>query len=80
MKVGDLVQFDLWGGEAGDFFCGVREERRDLNKKMGIFLGERPLKRNDGVVIENFEVLLFGEDHSRLCDRGLRRWLKVVEE
>jgi hypothetical protein len=47
---------------------------------MGIFLGERPLKRNDGVVIEDFEVLLFGEDIPRLCDRSLRRWLKVVEE
>ena len=67
MKVGDLVQFDLWGGRG----------RRDLNKKVGIFLGERPLKRNDGVVIENFAVLLFGEDIPRLCDKGLKRWLKV---
>ncbi len=69
MKVGDLVQFDYVNRHCGG-----------INKKMGIFLGERPLKRNDGVVIEDFEVLLFGEDIPRLCDRGLKRWLKVVEE
>ena len=69
MKAGDLVQFGYIGHYA-----------HELNKKMGIFLGERPLKRDDGIVIQNFEVLLFGEDIPRLCDRGLKRWLKVVEE
>jgi len=69
MKVGDLVQFDYVNNHCGS-----------INEKVGIFLGERPLKRDDGVVIENFEVLLFGEDIPRLCDRGLKRWLKVVEE
>mgnify|MGYP005830669627 FL=1 len=69
MKVGDLVQFDYVNNHCGS-----------INEKVGIFLGERPLKRDDGVVIENFAVLLFGEDIPRLCDRGLKRWLKAIEE
>tara|TARA_R110002110_G_scaffold371292_1_gene581296 strand:+ start:2039 stop:2254 length:216 start_codon:yes stop_codon:yes gene_type:complete len=69
MKAGDLVKFSY-----------VNNHCRDINKKVGIFLGERPLKRDDGVVIENFAVLLFGEDKPRLCDKSLKRWLKVVEE
>jgi len=69
MKVGDLIQFDY-----------INAHCREINKKMGIFLGERPLKRADGTLIENFEIMLFGEDIPRLCDKGLKRWLQVVEE
>ena len=68
MKFGDLVKFDY-----------VNVHTRDINNKWGIFLGERPLKRSDGKVIPNFAVLLLGENTERLCDAGLKRWLKVIE-
>jgi len=69
MQVGDLFQF-----------CYVNGHTRDINGKSGIFLGERPLKRNDGVIIRNFAIHLFGEANERLCDVGLKRWMKPLEE
>ena len=62
MKVGDLIQFDY-----------INAHCREINKKMGIFLGERPLKRADGTLIENFEIMLFGEDISRSLGYNLGR-------
>jgi hypothetical protein len=34
----------------------------------------------DGVIVPNFAVLLLGENTVRLCDAGLKRWMKVVGE
>ena len=67
MKVGDLVKF-----------CYVNGHTRDINDKMGIFLGERHINRSDGVVIRNFAIQIFGEADERLCDEGLKRWLSPV--
>jgi len=69
MQVGDLFQF-----------CYVNGHTRDINGKLGIFLGERPLKRDDGVIIPNFAIRLFGETRERLCDVGLKRWMTLLEE
>jgi len=67
MKVGDLVKFDYVNGHT-----------RDINNKSGIFLGERP-PRVPGATLPNFAVLLLGEYTERLCDAGLKRWLKVIK-
>lgn len=68
MKVGDLIKFDYVNGHT-----------RDINNRSGIFLGERPLKRTDGVIIPNFAVLLLGESTERLCDASMKRWMKVIK-
>ncbi len=68
MKVGDLFQF-----------CYINGHCWDINNKSGIFLGERPLKREDGTIINNFAVQLFGEEVERLCDAGLKRWMTSME-
>ena len=68
MKVGDLVKF-----------CYVNGHTLDINDKSGMYLGERPLKRRDGVIVRNFAVQLFGENTERLCDAGLKRWMKPLE-
>jgi len=67
MQVGDLVKF-----------CYVNGHCRDVNNKMGIFLGDRHIKRNDGVIIRNFAIQILGETDERLCDEGLKRWLSQV--
>lgn len=69
MKTGDLFKF-----------CFINGNTRDINNKSGIFLGERPLKRDDGRVIPNFAVHLFGESTERLCDVGLKRWMLPLKE
>ena len=68
MKAGDLFQF-----------CYVNGHTRDINNKFGIFLGERPFEREDGKIIPNFAVQLFGESIERLCDVGLKRWMIPLE-
>ena len=69
MKPGDLFKF-----------CFINGNTRDINNKSGIFLGERPLKCEDGKVIPNFAIQLFGESTERLCDAGLKRWMLPLEE
>jgi len=68
VKAGDLVKFDYVNGHT-----------RSVNNKVGIYLGDRPIHRDDGAIIDNFEVHLLGEDVPRLCDGRMKRWLKVVE-
>jgi hypothetical protein len=67
VKVGDLVKF-----------CYVNDHCRDVNNKMGIFLGDRHINRSNGVIIRNFAIHILGEDDERLCDEGLKRWLSPV--
>ena len=69
MKVGDLVKFDYVNGHT-----------RAINNKIGIYLGPKPLKREDGKVINNFMVQLLGEPVPSLCDGSMMRWLKVYSE
>jgi len=68
MKVGDLFQF-----------CYINGHTRDINNKAGIFLGERSLKRENGTLINNFAVQLFGEKTERICDKGLKGWMMPME-
>ena len=68
MQVGDLVQFDYVNGHTSE-----------VNNKVGLYLGPKPLKREDGKIINNFMVQLLGEATPRLCDGSMMRWLRVVE-
>ena len=67
MQVGDLVQFDYINGHT-----------RDINRKVGMYMGERPLKRDDGMIINNFAVHMLGKTSETICDGGLKKWLKVI--
>jgi hypothetical protein len=69
MQVGDLVQFQYINGHTSD-----------INGKMAVFLGERPIHRGDGKIINNFAVQIIGQACENICDNGMRRWLKVVNE
>ncbi len=68
MKYGDLFEFGYINGRT-----------RDINCKSGIYLGERPLKRSDGKIINNFAIQLFGETTIRICDEGLKRWMMPLD-
>jgi len=70
MKPGDLFTFDKSGGRSWSSWPAG---------KSGIFLGERPLTRNDGKVIPSFAVQFFGDPHQRLFDVGLKRYLHPLE-
>jgi len=67
MKIGDLVKFDY-----------VNSHPWRANIKVGIYLGPRPHKREDGEVINNFMIQLLGESVPSLCDGSMMRWLKVL--
>ena len=67
MKVGDLVKFNYVNGHT-----------RAINNKIGIYLGPKPMKREDGKVINNFMVQLLGESAPSLCDGSMMRGLKVL--
>jgi hypothetical protein len=66
MKIGDLVRFR-----------GPIAPRRS---KVAVYLGERPIHRADGVVINNFSVLYVGESVPNLCDGNMKGWLEVISE
>ena len=68
MKIGDLVKFDYVNGHT-----------RDINNRIAIYLGPKPLKREDGKIINNFAVQFLGESVPNLCDGSLMRWLKVIK-
>ena len=70
MKVGDLVQFEHINSYG----------MRNFNGKLALFLGERTVHRGDGEIINNFAVQIIGQECENICDNGMRRWLKVVNE
>jgi len=72
MKAGDIVRF----GHSFGLYT-AEGDTTGLRGKKALFLGERPLQRSDGVIINNFEVLVFGEEFPRLCDGSMKRWLVV---
>tara|TARA_R110002153_G_scaffold66287_1_gene177136 strand:- start:1678 stop:1914 length:237 start_codon:yes stop_codon:yes gene_type:complete len=76
MKPGDLFTFDK---SAGDFKSQTMSWSSWPAGKSGIFLGERPLTRNDGKVIPNFAVQFFGETTQRLLDTGMKHYLRPLE-
>ena len=66
---GDLVQFDYINGHCPQ-----------LNRRVGLYLGEWFIHRPDGVTIENHSVLMNGDDSPTIIDRGLLRYMRVINE
>ena len=64
MKVGDLVRFG-----------NIRRYTESINNRVGIFLGDRPIHREDGVTINNFVVWMMEDGREHICDNGMRKWL-----
>jgi len=66
MKVGDLYRFE-----------GFRGAPR-LDGRLAVYLGEAFIHRDDGVTVENHQVLMVGEVNPRIIDHGLLKWMNKV--
>jgi len=69
VKAGDLIKFDNINGHT-----------TYINDKTAIYLGEAFIHRDDGLVVENHKVLLSGQSAPTIIDRGLLRWITVINE
>jgi hypothetical protein len=67
MQVGDLYRFDRINGHTSA-----------LNDRLAIYLGEAFIHRDDGVTVENHQVLMAGESSPRIIDRGLLKYMSKV--
>ncbi|HIA03251.1 MAG TPA: hypothetical protein EYN66_15320 [Myxococcales bacterium] len=65
MKVGDLYRFE-----------GTVSMR--LYGRIAVYLGEAFIHRDDGVTVENHQVLMVGESSPTTIDRGLLKWMNKV--
>ena len=65
MKVGDLYRFE-----------GTVSMR--LYGRLAVYLGEAFIHRDDGVTVENHQVLMVGESSPTIIDRGLLKWMSRV--
>ena len=65
MKVGDLYRFE-----------GTVSMR--LYGRLAVYLGEAFIHRDDGVTVQNHQVLMVGEANPRIIDRGLLKWMNKV--
>ncbi len=64
IKAGELFKFGYINGHT-----------RSLNNKVGLYLGEAFIHRDDGVVVKNHRVLMVGEAKPTIIDRRLLRWM-----
>ena len=67
MKVGDLVRFGY-----------VSRFTQSINNRIGIFLGDRPIHRDDGVTVNNFAVWMLDDGQEHLCDGTMKKWLTKI--
>ena len=65
MKVGDLYRFE-----------GTVSMR--LYGRLAVYLGEDFIHRDDGVTVENHQVLMVGEATPRVIDRGVLKWMNRI--
>ena len=66
MKVGDLYRFEGF-------------EALRLGGKIAMYLGEAFIHRDDGVTVENHQVLMVGESQPTIIDRGLLKYMREVQ-
>jgi len=69
IKVGDMIKFDRINGHTPQ-----------VNDRIGLYLGEDFIHRQDGVVVENHKVLLLGDTQPRLIDRSLLKYIKKYDK
>ena len=67
MKVGDLYRFE-----------GRPYSLSSLDGRLAVYLGEAFIHRDDGVTVENHQVLMVGESSPTIIDRGLLKWMTRV--
>ena len=68
MEIGALYRFE--GGYCPMKFYG----------KIAVYLGEDFIHRDDGITIENHNLLLQGETAPRCVDRMVLRWLTPLKK
>ena len=49
-----------------------------LYGKVCMYLGEAFIHRDDGVTVENHRILIVGESNPRTIDRGVLKYMEVV--
>jgi hypothetical protein len=77
VKVGDLYRFRIRAPPRVD---GRPGKRPTLDGRIAVYLGEAFIHRDDGVTIENHQVLMVGESSPSIIDRGLLKWMNKVTE
>ena len=68
IKTGELFKFDYINGHTPS-----------LNNKVGLYLGEAFIIREDGVVVENHRVLMVGLPDELIIDGRLLRWMRPYD-
>ena len=68
LKAGELFKFDYINGHT-----------HSLNNKVGLYLGEAFIHRDDGVVVENHRVLMLGSSTLTTIDCHLLRWMRPYD-
>ena len=68
IKVGELFRFSWFAGSRG------------LRGREGLYMGEAFIHRDDGVVVENHRVLMFGDEKETIIDRGLLKYMEPHSE
>ena len=68
IKPGELFSFPFIND-----FC------KSINQRKGLYIGEDFIHRNDGIIIKNHMILMFGDEHYRIIDNGLLRFMKKIE-
>jgi hypothetical protein len=66
MQVGELYRFEGFMGAPR--WAG----------KIAMYLGEAFIHRDDGVTVENHQILMVGEANPRIIDRGLLKWMNRI--
>jgi len=74
MQVGDLYRFRMRWPRA-DGRPGIPGT---LDGMIAVYLGEAFIHREDGVTVENHQVLMVGEPNPRIIDRGLLKYMSKV--
>ena len=67
MKIGKLYRFERFG-----------YQRSSLDGQLAVYLGKDFIHRDDGVTVENHQVLMVGESSPTIIDRGLLKWMNRV--
>ena len=65
MQVGNLYRFE-----------GTVSMR--LYGRLAVYLGEAFIHRDDGVTVENHQILMVGESSPTTIDRSLLKWMSKV--
>jgi hypothetical protein len=67
MNPGEMFKLDYINGHT-----------RDLNRRVGTYLGIDSITRSDGIVINNLKVLLVGDRQPRLFDKTMLRHMRKI--